>query len=413
MAEASYQGYKARPELIPLTRGRVDPAKPSDYIVALNGESPAPDVEGSAAVPFTGITTDGDVVPGLYRLEDTGLDPAPAVEAARALLSALSPALRSRVTLPVDATAWRMWTNAYPAWEPDGVYLDDLDDAGREAAMELVRASLSAKGFADVRGTMRLNAELGQLIGQYRDTLIEWAYWITLFGDPSAEGPWGWQLFGHHVCVSCFMLGSQMVLTPTFLGAEFESQQIFAEHRGLGLELVNGLTARQRDKAVLYPSIRAEDLPRELAGSVDGRHLGGAGQDNRVIPYAGLPAESMSPGQRELLVRLVGSFVSRMPAGPAEAKLAETRRHLAGTHFAWIGQADADSPCYFRVHSPVVLAEYDHPPGIFLDFDQPEPFHVHTVIRTPNGNDYGADLLRQHYSRHHGARHHQPAPTHS
>ena len=111
----------------------------------------------------------------------------------------------------------------------------------------------------------------------------------------------------------------------------------------------------------------------------------------------------MSPGQQELVVRLVGSFVSRMPAGPAGAKLAEVRRHLADTHVAWIGEAGADSPFYFRVHSPVVLAEYDNHPGVFLDFDQPEPFHVHTVVRTPNGNDYGMALLRQHYERHHRA----------
>jgi hypothetical protein len=24
--------------------------------------------------------------------------------------------------------------------------------------------------------------------------------------------------------------------------------------------------------------------------------------------------------------------------------------------------------------------------------------HIHTVVRTPNGNDYGKDLLRQHYA---------------
>jgi hypothetical protein len=404
VVEASYQGFKARPELLPLTRARVDPSKPLDYIAAFNGDAPGPAVEASASLPFKGITTDGRVVPDLYHLEDTGLDPAPAVEAARALLATLSPAQRSRATVPVGATAWRMWTNAYPAWEPEGVYLEDLDGTGREAVVELLRASLSAKGLADVRTTMRLNGALGQLIDQYHDTLTEWAYWITLFGEPSADDPWGWQLFGHHVCVSCFVLGQQMVLTPTFLGAEFESQQIFAEHRGLGLELINALSPAQRDAAVLYPSMGPDDLPWELAGNVDGRHLGGAGQDNRVIPYAGLPADSMTPGQQELLIRLVASFASRMPAGPAAAKLAETRRHLGSTHFAWIGQADDDRPFYFRVHSPVVLAEYDNHPGIFLDFDQPEPFHVHTVVRTPNGGDYGTDLLRQHY-----ARHHQPA----
>lgn len=399
--DASYQGYKARPELLPITRGRVDRSKPFDYVAALNGDSPAPDVQASAAVPYTGITTDGRVVPGLYPLADTGLDPAPVVEAGRALLASLTAAQRSRVRLPVDAAAWRLWTNAYPSWEPEGVFLEDLDDTRREAVIGLLRASLSARGLADVQTTMRLNAALGAATGQYRDTLTQWAYWITVYGEPSSGAPWGWQLFGHHVCVSFFMLGGQMVLTPTFLGAEFESQQIFAEHHGLALELITALSPAQRAQAVLYPSMLPGDLPWELAGRVDGRHLGGAGQDNRVIPYAGLAADSMSPGQQELLVRLAGSFVSRMPAAPAEAKLAEIRRHLASAHFAWIGGTDPDSPCYFRVHSPVVLAEYDNHPGVFLDFDLPDPCHVHTVVRTPNGNDYGMALLRQHYERHH------------
>jgi hypothetical protein len=36
---------------------------------------------------------------------------------------------------------------------------------------------------------------------------------------------------------------------------------------------------------------------------------------------------------------------------------------------------------------------------------------VHTIVRTPNGNDYGFDLLRQHlktspHHRHHAAHHH-------
>jgi hypothetical protein len=30
----------------------------------------------------------------------------------------------------------------------------------------------------------------------------------------------------------------------------------------------------------------------------------------------------------------------------------------------------------------------------------PQREHVHVVIRTPNGNDYGKDLLRQHYQQH-------------
>ena len=59
-----------------------------------------------------------------------------------------------------------------------------------------------------------------------------------------------------------------------------------------------------------------------------------------------------------------------------------------------------DAVFYYRIHSPVILIEFDHQPGVALDFDVPTRHHIHTVVRTPNGNDYGKDLLRQHYERH-------------
>jgi hypothetical protein len=42
---------------------------------------------------------------------------------------------------------------------------------------------------------------------------------------------------------------------------------------------------------------------------------------------------------------------------------------------------------------------------VFLTNAEPAKFHVHTIVRTPNGNDYGLDLLRLHYeqSPHHQA----------
>jgi hypothetical protein len=51
----------------------------------------------------------------------------------------------------------------------------------------------------------------------------------------------------------------------------------------------------------------------------------------------------------------------------------------------------------------VTFIEFDHHAGVFLTNPEPAKFHVHTIVRTPNGNDYGFDLLRQHYkmSPHH------------
>jgi hypothetical protein len=399
-ARAVYRGYRARPELIPITNGLVDPTKSVEYLLALVGSVPSPPVEENAEAPFIGVTTEGHVFPGLFPIEDEGFDPQPVVAAANAYLAALPASDRAGSSRAIDATEWRLWTNAF-ARKPHGVLLQEMSDLAREAALAVLRESLSTSGFAEVREAMALNGALATLLGQYADSLTEWMYWLTIFSSPSVSEPWGWQLSGHHVDLNCLILGPQMVLTPSFLGAEFDSDRIFADQRHGALELVSSLSPRARNQAILYPSMRADDLPVALAGRVDGRHIGGAGQDNRVVPYSGVRGDALTPGQRELLLALSDTFTVRLPPGPAARRRHAIELHLASTYFSWIGETGPESPFYFRIHSPVVLAEYDNHPGIFLDFDEPEPFHVHTVVRTPNGNDYGKDLLRSHYEVHH------------
>jgi hypothetical protein len=74
--------------------------------------------------------------------------------------------------------------------------------------------------------------------------------------------------------------------------------------------------------------------------------------------------------------------------------------HLDETWFSWIGGHEPGDVFYYRVQSPVVIAELDHHCGVFLDYDTPKPFHVHTVLRTPHGNDYGRAWVRQFQERH-------------
>jgi hypothetical protein len=110
---------------------------------------------------------------------------------------------------------------------------------------------------------------------------------------------------------------------------------------------------------------------------------------------------------RSAIEKLTGGAVSP-PAGPRNARLTEVERHLGDTHFCWIGGFSETSAFYYRVQSPVVFIEFDHHAGVFLTNAEPAKFHVHTIVRTPNGNDYGIDLLRQHYrhSPHHRHHHH-------
>jgi hypothetical protein len=91
-----------------------------------------------------------------------------------------------------------------------------------------------------------------------------------------------------------------------------------------------------------------------------------------------------------------------MDEGHAAVRLAEVEAHLAETYFYWIGEVGPEAAFYYRIHSPVILIEFDHQGPVALRGDRQvaNRDHIHTVVRTPNGNDYGKDLLRQHYEAH-------------
>lgn len=72
----------------------------------------------------------------------------------------------------------------------------------------------------------------------------------------------------------------------------------------------------------------------------------------------------------------------------------DAQRHLDDPRLCWIGVTDDDSPFHYRIQSPVLVIEFDHHAGVFLGNPEPEKFHVHTLVRTPNGNDYGMALVQ-------------------
>jgi len=349
--------------------------------------------ETLVAEPFRGITADGHVVPQLFPLRQTGASTRPVLDAAQALLASLGEAQRGRACFPLDSDVWRRWSNIHPFIMRHGVSLDEMSAPQRERALALLRESLSARGFEAARDVMRLNELIRAITGSQIE-YGEWLYWLSIMGPPSATEPWGWQLDGHHLIVNCFVLGDQVVMTPMFMGSEPVSAEdgpyagtrvIQAEERQ-GLALMRALTPEQRLRTVL-----ATDLPGELFTA--------AFRDNFELKFEGIRAGDLSSAQQRLLLDVMATYVGRIRPGHAEIRLDEAKRHLADTHFAWMGGSDETSVFYYRVHSPVILIEFDHQRGIAFDNDAPSRHHIHTVVRTPNGNDYGRDLLRQHHAR--------------
>jgi hypothetical protein len=107
----------------------------------------------------------------------------------------------------------------------------------------------------------------------------------------------------------------------------------------------------------------------------------------------------MTPAQRDQLIDLVALYTDRLPGEHAGLRLAEVRQHLDQTVFAWIGEFDPVSPFYYRIYSPVIFIEFYHQPGVALPDTGYNRRHAHALVRTPNGNDYGRELLRQYNAR--------------
>jgi len=356
------------------------------------------------AQPFKGITTDGAVIPGLYALTPNGAPVAAMADAVNALLGLLTREQRDRMSFSVDSLQWRHWQNTELYLEEYGLRLDEVPAPLRDATMAVLRASLSNRGFEMSRDVMRLNQFLGDLVGGPH-VLGEWSYTFCLFGTPSLQEPWGWQLFGHHLSLNCFVLGEQMVLSPSFMGAEpsyadvgpYAGTSLFEDEERAGLAFLRALTPEQQRRAIVAHSMVGGDLPPGRRHFADNLHLGGAFHDNRIIPYEGIAIAELAAAERRRLLDLINCYIAPLPPGPHQARIEEVERHLDRTHFCWIGGAAEESTFYYRIQSPVILIEFDHHIGVFLTNSEPAKFHVHTIVRTPNGNDYGIDLLRQHY----------------
>lgn len=354
--------------------------------------------EGLAA-PFRGITTNYDVIPGLFEIKPSGVSTEPVRNAAEKFIASLTNVQLARTMFPVDDIQWRKWMNQH-FYVRQGISLAEMTDTQRNAAFGLMSASLSARGMELTRNIMRLNETLAELAEDHV-FLGEWLYWFTIMGRPSPAEPWGWQLSGHHAIINYFVVGDQIVMTPLFLGSEparagsgkYKGVEVLQQEQSDGLEMLRALSDAQRQQAILSFSKTGDN------------NLTEAFKDNVVLEYAGLRANDLTTTTRRRLRDLVHLYVSNMDEGHARVKMDEVDHHLDNTWFTWIGGTQQDSVFYYRVQSPVILIEFDHQRPANLrqfaaDPKKPTQQHIHCVVRTPNGNDYGKDLLRQHYLAH-------------
>ncbi|KAJ5174164.1 uncharacterized protein N7482_000041 [Penicillium canariense] len=356
--------------------------------------------------PYKGITTGGQVIPDVHHLapesEDLGAPTVDMIKAAQNIFSAATPQQRKALVREIDANEWRAWINPEIYIFRHGLRLEEVSNEMVDAIHGLMRASLSKEGYYKAYGCMRINHFLGEVVNG-KEVLNANSYNFTIFGTPSETEPWGWQMFGHHLDINCFVVGKQMVVTPVFMGAEpnviddgpYKGIELFTDQEQTALKLINAMDQEGIKRVRVFEELQGPEYPGWRYHHADQRHLGGAFQDNRVIPYEGSKVTTFSIAEQDLVRQLIGLSINYLPERALAAKMKEIEAQWEETYFAWIGAFKRENGFYYKVHSPVIMVEFDHHSGVFLNNALALPFHIHTLVRTPNGNDYGKEILRQ------------------
>ena len=187
------------------------------------------------------------------------------LDAGRAFLATLDPAQKSKAVLPFNSEERFHWF--YTPVPRKGIPLKELSATQQKAALTLLHAGLSEKGYTKaetIRNLEDVLRELEQGKGPARDPDL---YFFTLFGEPSENGAWGWRYEGHHCSQNWTILnGKSIGSSPQFFGANpaevragpMKGTRVLSAEEDLRRSLVKSLTAEQHAEAVLSASAPSE-----------------------------------------------------------------------------------------------------------------------------------------------------------
>lgn len=312
-------------------------------------------------------------------------------QSADAFLNTLSEPQRDQAVFPFDSAERYNWH--FVPRDRKGLAVRDMDSLQQEAAFALLRFTLSEQGYRKAKGIMELDAVLKELENRgpdddYRDPE---KYYFSIFGEPSAEKPWGWRIEGHHLSINYTSVDDQLAsVTPEFMGANpaivpsgpSKGKQVLRDETELAFRLLHSLDVVQLEKALI-----SEDAPGDI--------LTGNQRDAWLENPEGIFFAELNSTQQELFRDLLNVYIGNFREEFSEDMMKRLEEAgLDSLRFAWAGrqQAGPGNPHYYRIHGPVLLIEYDN--------TQNNANHIHTVVRDLT-NDFGEDALKRHYEQGH------------
>jgi hypothetical protein len=242
-------------------------------------------------------------------------------------------------------------------------------------------------------------------------------YFFSFFGRPSHEDTWGWRVVGHHLSLNYTIIDQRFLsVTPCNMGSQPAAAGVLAplhEDDRLGFALLDAFSPEQRAGAIIHHVAPADFVTRQvpLIGRVEYPDHWDLGipsyvisdEDRKALRFEkenprGIAVSQMSAEQEEAFWTLASSHLNRMPTVVAEKQLARLRDEGADNiFFCWAGGTQTGMSHYYRIQSQRLLFEFDNA----IDSGN----HIHSMWREYR-NDFGHELLLDHYERERLTGHH-------
>lgn len=312
--------------------------------------------------------------------------PAMMTKAANQFLDSLTDDQKKQAMFAMDDAERENWF--FTPVPRKGLALRDMTVAQQHLATALLSAGLSQQGFIKAQTIMSMEDVLRVMEKDDGERRNPGKYYVSIFGKPSDTGTWAYRVEGHHLSQNYTVANGHVVDAPSFFGSNpaevregpRKGVRLLGLEEDMGRDLLNALDAGQKKTAIITTDAYKEILTSNAKrASLEGKPQG-------------LPVSKMTKQQAQMLMDLLDVYAGNVPEQMAEARMAMVKQSGRDLYFAWAGVAERGGPHYYRIQSPTFLVEYDN--------TQNNNNHVHSVWRDL-GNDFGQDLMKQHYDTSH------------
>lgn len=339
-----------------------------------------------SAVLFVGLSL---VCAGFARAHEAGAQMA---AVAKVFVASLSPEQKAQACFEFGSPERENWH--FIPRERKGLPLKAMTPQQELLAHALLNTGLGFRGAAKAVTIMSLEEVLYNIEGAdeskraaVRVRRDPENYFVSIFGEPSDKGAWGWRVEGHHLALNFTIKDGQLLrASPAFMGSNpgevregpLAGLRVLSAEEELGRQLVKSLTPEQLKTAIVEPA-----APKDIHTAAELKVA--------ALAPAGITDTDLNEQQKALLTRLMDEYLERMRPEIAAETRAEIKSNGA-VHFGWAGGMERGQPHYYRVQGKTFLIEYDNV--------QNGANHVHSVWRSFDG-DFGRDVIGEHVRQAH------------